>query len=380
MPDDDARVDVLMILEGRFPAMGGAERQLQTLAAALMRDGHGVELVCPRLDPALPAGRDRVQGLPVWRIAFPRLPVLGKLVLLVRLAAWLVAHRARYDAIHVHIAHHMGAVAAVVGALLGKPVIVKFSGWWETERGCLRNRTPGATLSRWMLRRATAVQAISRRFATDLVDWGFPADRVHWLPNAVDTKRFGATPLPPSGTGTRILVYVGRLVPEKGLNVLLQAWAMTLGHSGSGWRLRLVGDGPLLVGLQAQAQALGVADTVDFAGASDHVEEELALASAGVLPSRFEGLSNTLLEYLSAGLPVVATRISGNEDFVRDGYTGWLSEPGDAASLAVALQSLGTASAPQLADMGAQARAAVVERASIPVVTGRLLALYGGSR
>jgi len=270
----------------------------------------------------------------------------------------------------------MGAVAALVGRLLGKPVVLKFSGWWELERGCLRpNGGIGAALSRWMLRRASGVQAISTRFIDDLKRYGFRPERLHWIPNAVDTTRFEDIVHPSEGHTPPTVVFVGRLVAEKGLDNLLRAWAMA-GEARQGWRLLLVGDGPLRDSLLALAEALGVADSVVFHGASTHVEQQLAEADIGVLASRFEGLSNTLLECMAAGLPMIATRISGSEDFVETGRNGWLCAPDSVDSLCDALLAALSLSAETRRQLGEQARADVMARASIAAVTAQLMRLY----
>jgi len=367
---------ILMVMEANFPKFGGAERQLETLASALVLQGHRVRVLLPRLLPEYPAGADQHNGLALWRIDYPRWRVLGTVILLVKLAYWLWRERASYDAIHVHIAHHMGAVAAVVGRLLGKPVVLKFSGWWELERGCLRpDGGVGAALSRWMLRRASGVQAISTRFIEDLKRYGFRPERLHWNPNAVDTSRFERITHPDQGHQPPTVIFVGRLVPEKGLDNLLQAWAMA-GAAREGWRLLVVGDGPLRDALALQAKTLGIAGSVAFHGASANVEEQLACADIGVLASRFEGLSNTLLECMAAGLPMLATRISGSEDFVKSGRNGWLCEPDGADHLAAALSDALCTPAAQRRLLGEQARADVLARASISAVTGQLATLY----
>ncbi|MEZ5455925.1 MAG: glycosyltransferase family 4 protein [Lysobacteraceae bacterium] len=367
---------ILMVLEANFPKFGGAERQLETLANALQQQGHRVRVLLPRLLPEYPAGADQHNGLALWRIDYPRLRLIGTLVLLLKLSWWLWRERKSYDAIHVHIAHHMGAVAALVGRLLGKPVVLKFSGWWELERGCLRpDGGIGAALSRWMLRRASGVQAISTRFIEDLKRYGFRPERLHWIPNAVDTQRFECIQHPEAGHMPPTVVFVGRLVPEKGLDNLLRAWAMA-GEARQGWRLLLVGDGPLRASLLALAEALGVADSVVFHGASTHVEQQLAEADIGVLASRFEGLSNTLLECMAAGLPMIATRISGSEDFVQSGRNGWLCAPDSVDSLCEAMQAALRLSAEARRQLGEQARADVVARASIAAVTAQLVRLY----
>src|SRR5262249_2169718 len=131
-------------------------------------------------------------------------------------------------------------------------------------------------------------------------------------------------------------IYVGRLVEEKGLNTLLEAWAQALASKDA--KLLLVGGGPLEKKLREQAASLGIASQGQFLGHRDRVEEVLAEAHAGILPSRIEGLSNTLLEFMACGLPSLASRVSGSEDFVRHGENGWLFDVGDVAALAQSLR------------------------------------------
>ena len=382
-PTDGAergRQPLLMVLEAYFPSTGGAERQLEVVAGALMDRGHDVVVVVPRFERRSPAGADRHGRLRLWRIGFPAVPLLGGLVLQARLAWLLWRWRHRYAAIHVHVAHHMGAVCAAMGRLLGKPVVVKFSGWWEAEKGCLRrDAAPMAVLCRLLLRRASAFQAISSRIAADLAAAGFPASRIHCIPNAVDTSRFDALPRPRPGANPPRMVFVGRLVPEKCLDLLLEAWRLA-GLGALGWRLRIVGVGPMEGELRALAARLGIDSFVEWAGESSQVEEHLAAADVGVLVSRAEGLSNTLLEYFAAGIPVVATQVSGSEDFVVHGSNGWLSPPGDAAALAANLSACAALDAEPRTRMGLQARADVARRAAVPAVVARLEALYRGSR
>lgn len=370
-------LSVLMLLEGHFPAMGGAERQVETLANALLDEGHHVTVLVPRADRAFAAGAGLQGRIPVWRINYPPIRMLGTLVLMVRLVWLLWRWRRRYDAIHAHIAHNMGAVACVVGRLLDKPVVVKFSGWWEQERGCLRPKGGiGAAAALWMLRQASAIQAISRRIAADLERVGFRPEQVHWLPNGVPMSRFERIERNDTGNTPPTIVFVGRLVPEKGLDTLLHAWAQA--DRPPGWRLRLVGGGDRGSELAALAARLGIAPSVDFPGASSTVDLELGRADVGVLPSRFEGLSNTLLEYMAAALPVIATRISGSEDLVAPGRNGWLCEVDDVEALSVALSEAMAMPASQRRSMGMFARSDVMAKASVPAVITQLLPLYRG--
>src|SRR5712691_4775862 len=126
-----------MVLESRFPTThgGGAESQVRTLGVHLRRLGHRVIVLTPRLPDGPQATVGRHFGLAVVRLVYPTVSVLGAMVMLIRLAAFLIGRRRHYDVIHVHIAHHMGALCCLLGPWLGKRVIVKVSGWWELELG-----------------------------------------------------------------------------------------------------------------------------------------------------------------------------------------------------------------------------------------------------
>ena len=373
------RLRILMVLESIFPAgQGGAEGQVATLGAYFARLGHRVSVIVPRLSVGSQRSTSRLGRIAIARIAYPVRRGLGSLVLLARLAALLITRRRKYDVIHAHIAHRMAAVACVVGPLLRKRVVVKVSGWWEIEKGLLRPRGSFADrLARRALRRADAFQCISRRIAEALVEIGIPRERVHLVPNAVDVARFGAEPKAPRTGRVRTGIFVGRLVAEKNLSTLFRAVALA---GAIPLRIQLVGEGKLRELLESQVAALGCGDRIEFLGRSDRVEHLLARADFGVLPSLIEGLSNTLLESMAVGLPVIASRVSGSEDIVRDGENGWLYDPLDANRLAELLREAATMPRERLEAMGVRARADVRAAAGLENVAQRLLALYAPSR
>jgi len=367
-----------MVLENAFtPTGGGAESQVRTIAKHLQRLGHQVTIITPRISYGPRPVAERCWGLAVGRIPYPHLRILGSFILFGRLGAFLLQRRNRYDVWHVHIAHHMGAITCLMGKLLGMRVVVKVSGWFELERGVLApGLNPANALARSWLKSAAVLQAISTRIANRLTKDGFPVDRLITLPNAVDTSRFTVrSGLRQSGPFTA--VFVGRLVPEKALDTLLEAWSQAFG-TREDVRLLLVGDGPLDAPLRAQAERLGITRQVQFLGHQDHVESVLAKADLGVLPSLIEGLSNTLLEFMATGLPVVASRVSGSEDLIVPGRNGWLFPPSDVAQLAACLREAEALSAQGLSALGRQARADVESTAGLDIIVGQLLALYRG--
>jgi len=377
MLTDIPRMHVLMVLESAFPANrgGGAESQVRTLAKALRARRQRVTVLTPltSLGPQQRIGR--VDGVPVVRVPYPRVRLLGGPWLWLRTAALLWSRRRRYDVWHVHIAHYLGAVCALLGPWCQVPVVVKVSGWWELDRGTLaEHASPLARLAHRCLLRVDAWQSISRRIAGALHSRGVPVARIVAIPNAVDTARFSALKRSESESGPRF-IFVGRLVPEKGLDTLIDAFVLLLRDYPDA-HLRVVGTGPLLEALTNQVQAHGIADQVTFAGHREDVEALLVDADFGVLPSHIEGLSNTLLECMASGLPMLASRVSGSEDIVRDDVNGWLFEPGDCEGLSRALHAAAALAPDARERMGQRARDSVERHAGLDSVLERLTCLY----
>lgn len=188
-----------------------------------------------------------------------------------------------------------------------------------------------------------AVSEFARDFA--VTQQGFPEDRVEVVYNPVDVKRFRpptdqerqasrrALGLAPSD---RVVACLTRFHPVKGIDVLLDAWPEVAGRVG-GARLLLIGEGPLREELEAQAAETCPAGSVRFLGYRVDVQETLAAADAAVLPSRAEGFSVAALEVLACGLPLVATRVGGNDRVVGNGRSGLLVDPEDPPALAAGL-------------------------------------------
>jgi glycosyltransferase involved in cell wall biosynthesis len=167
---------------------------------------------------------------------------------------------------------------------------------------------------------------------------------------------------------------VGRLDPVKNQFALLEAVA-ALRQSLPGLRLTVVGDGPLRSALETQADRLGVREGVTFTGARSDTPDLMRAFDIFVLPSLNEGISNTILEAMATGLPVVATRVGGNPELVADGVTGRLYDPGVPGALEAALMPYVTD--PALRDAhGRAARERVVQNFSLDAMVNRYVALY----
>jgi glycosyltransferase involved in cell wall biosynthesis len=386
MAASDTRPIVLMVLESTFPVSGGggAESQVISLGRCLLARGFSVEVLVPMVSGGPQLEFETFEGLHITRIRYPQVRLLGGAIMLVKLAALLVARRHRYAVIHAHIASNMAAVTSLVGHLMRRRVIVKLTGMKEMQGGILDPSPSVVTLLRkFGIRRASYLQATSARIARLLVERGFDASRVLLVPNGVSVERF-SVPMDLAfrqrmcGSARLVALFVGRLAPEKGHEMLLLAWGSVFAGRGD-VKLLLVGDGPMRHKLAALARELSIEDQVVFAGHADDVAPFIAIADLGLLTSLAEGLSNALLEYMAGGLPVIGSRVSGTEDFVIPGETGWLFEPGQRSELAQCLREAGAVETSELKSLGKRARGRVVASASLDAVTDRLIGHYGVS-
>ena len=288
-----------------------------------------------------------LDGITAYHPIFWHLPVLGRRRLwrgglsAVR-RALMLAQSDAFDVVLATFAYPHGLMAREVAGQLSLPYVVKVRG---TDLHGLPREGWRRDLTARALDAAAAVVAVSGNLAAIARELGVRADRIHLLPNGVDGGAFAALPRadarrklhePEAG---RLLLFVGRLVAVKGVDVLLRALAA---HNAAtperAARLVLVGEGPLRGRLESLAAELGLAGSVRFLG--QRPPEEVALwlnaADALVLSSHNEGCPNVVLEALSCGTPVVASRVGAVPDLL-DARCGVICQPGDPAALADAL-------------------------------------------
>lgn len=156
------------------------------------------------------------------------------------------------------------------------------------------------------------------------------------IPNGVDSELFNANAH--ENTSPRIFS-VGRIVHQKGLDLAMHALS---GLKELDWEWRIAGDGPQMELLKTLAENLGIQNRIRFLGWQSHdlLVEHYAWANMFLFPSRHEGMPNAVLEAMASGLPVIASRISGNEELVADGETGLLVPSENVDALREALRTL----------------------------------------
>ena len=194
---------------------------------------------------------------------------------------------------------------------------------------------PWQHIRKRIYRWATLVTANSRG-ALDTMQAFVPSSKLAYVPNPVVMR----DPAPDPAPRGPIILGVGRLVPQKGFDILLRAFASGA-RDMAGWRVEILGDGPLRRELARLAETLGIRERVVFHGRVADPFSHYARAAVFVLPSRFEGMPNVLLEAMASGLPPIVSDASpGPLEEVTDGENGLVVPAGDVAALAGAMTRL----------------------------------------
>jgi glycosyltransferase involved in cell wall biosynthesis len=308
-----------------------------------------------------------------WTLTRHTLPALRNclhaMVLVDRLAQGEPAH------LHAHFLHSPAALAFIARKISGQ----RYSLTGHAKD--IYTTLPENLLMR--CRNAEFVTTCTHANRRHLVDEiGLPASKVWLCRHGVDLDRFDDDRSDPQSG--RILS-IGRLVPKKGFDVLVRACG-EMRRRGSDFELRIIGGGPLRDELLALAREEGIADLVHLTGSMSQAEVAGELAAAQVfalspvvMPNGDrDGIPNVLLEAMAAGVPVVASAVSGIPEVIADGVTGRLVPHGRPDRLADALMQM-LSDAPQRARLAEAARRFVGEECSWSSAVRPLRELLGGA-
>ena len=320
-----------------YPIVGGMEKQAHELALALRDQGSQVLVLSVRHD-ARHHAVDQVDGITVMRLPRVRSRLAQLPLTTLAMAAAMVRSRREYDLVHVHVPSWFGLTSIVIARILSKHVLTKLPNIGARGIPGLRARRFGkAALG--ILRRSDAIVAMTPESVRELDEIGYPRSRVLTTSNGVAISTKPARAVAGEDSLVRV-VFVGRLVAQKGVEVLLEAWRLLPEASRTHAVLELWGDGPELAAMRRHAEVLGVEGSVVFRGNVEAAAEKLGTMDVFVLPSFIEGSSNALLEAMVAALPAVATRTGGNPMLMGPMGESWLFAAGDARALADRLERL----------------------------------------
>ncbi len=284
--------------------------------------------------------REEIDGLSVMHPKTLHLPLVGKSIAAPIFAASLLPlvprYRHKVDVVLGSWAHPDGCAAVLLAALLGVPAVVKVHGTDINQSAKL----PGPSrMMRALLPRASAIVAVSRALGKEVEKLGVPAQQIHLVTNGVDAQKFHVRDrkeareelgLPPEG---KIALFVGNLLETKGVIDLRNAFA-EMHHDAPDLSLYVVGEGRARADLEASLpERMTLVGSQPF----EKIPSWLAACDFLVLPSWNEGTPNVVLEALACGRRVVASRVGGIPDLLRDESLGTMIDARDTKALAAAL-------------------------------------------
>ncbi len=368
----------ILIINSEYPPIGGGAGNASAhLARELAAAGQEVRVLTaayanlPRLEH-----RDGVHVQRIWalRRRLERSSAVEQIVFMLvsTIRTLFLLPRERPDVIVAFFGIPSGLAAWAANRLAGVPYIVSLRGGdvpGFRPYDFARYHRLAAPLIRMIWRRASMLVANSEGLA-ELARTFEPRVPLRVIPNGVDLAYY-APPTRP-WVPTRLL-FVGRLVYQKGLDLLFKALGTLKSYP---WELWLVGDGPQRPHLEALAEKYQIVERVRFENwlADAALLEKYHQANVFVFPSRHEGMPNAVLEAMACGLPVIASRIAGNEELVVDGETGSLIPAEDVPALQQALAQL-LPDADLRQRMGAAGRARVEQHYAWGQITAQYLAL-----
>lgn len=377
------RFGIAMVAQVFYPSIGGAQTHTLRLSQKLRERGADV-MVITRHHTGL-ARYEEVDGVPTYRVGSgDARKVTAALTFISESLRLLYNRRQHYQIIHCH--QMMSPMTVGLAARLPSDkqlVINPHRSGSLGDIGALTLRRPVTGRFRILAARrwGDAFVCISPAVRQELADTGVPDTRLWSIANGVDVAHFA-----PSDDARRqelrrslglpsgpLALFAGRLVREKGIDVLLRAWPTVLAQLPTA-HLLLVGEGDKKEELQALATSLGVQEHVTFAPGTADVMPYLHTANSFVLPSFAEGLPVALLEAMATSLACVATATNGSLELIEDGVTGRIVPIGEPAPLAAGLVE--ALSLPVAESWAEQARAKIVAQFSLDSVADRYIEMY----
>lgn len=384
---DGFAMRICLYTETALPTIGGQELVVDALAREYTNQGHDVVVLAPTPRRGLVANDRR---LPYRVIRHPRFLSTRRLIEWYQYPLLKLHQKFPFEVLHCHSVHPCGYLGALCQDRLQAALVLTSHGG-DIREGGARIRKPGArSRAITALRRADTVVSISG-FTTQALRRLEPTARIVEIQNGVDLSPFDNPPfdnpsarppeLDPRIRAGQYVLFLGRLHPRKGVDILLEAWAASLAKTDSGMTLAIAGDGGERDALANQAGRLRILPSVCFLGrvAGPHKTWLLQNARCGCIPSRdWEAFPLVVMEAFAAGKPMIGTRIRGLEDLITHGRTGWLVAPESPVELAAALHEM-SVDHRSLQNYGANARRTALDH-GWPSIAARHLALYQSIR
>lgn len=277
--------------------------------------------------------------------------------------------------IHAHAALPCGHAAVLLGRELGIPFVVTVHGLdaYSTNQVGGYAGAWCERVSRMVYRSAKSVICVSEKVRDQVLERAQASVRTTVIYNGVDPQAFAPAT---DGVSSALILSVGNLIPSKGHEQLLRAFA-AIGQQLPEVACEIIGSGPELPRLRALASELGIAEKIRFLGrqSRSQVADAMRRCSVFALPSEYEGLGCVYLEAMSAEKPVIACRGQGIDEIIQHRGNGWLVGPNNLQELTEALRIL-LENAPLRQQLGDAARQTILQGFTLADQAERLARLY----
>ncbi len=362
-----------------YPTYGGSGVLATELGKKLAEQGHEIHFVSYALPYRLKGYYRNVYFHEVQVSSYP-LFEYQPYTLSLAVKMYDVIQEYNLDLLHVHYAIPHATSAWIAKEMLGEDHPVKvITTLHGTDITLVGQEESFKSISRFSIERSDGVTAVSQ-FLYDQTVQALKVDKpIEIIPNFVDTELFkrcdkrdcSREMLSPDGS--KVIIHISNMRPVKRLQDVIEVFARV--SSQVKVRLVMVGDGPERAAAHRLAEELGVSDRVMFLGAQESIASLLNCADLALQPSASESFGLSILEAMSTGVPVVATRCGGPEEVVLDGQSGYLSEVGDVEKMSADAVRLLTDK--NLYDsFSSVSRDIVVENYTIQKVTAKYLNYY----
>lgn len=345
------KIKVAMVISTYYPVWGGMQRQLYQIGKYLKREGVDFFILTRKTKGT--AKYESVGGVPVYRVFVTnRSMILDSFLYTFFSWIWLIRNRSRFDVLHCYQIFSPTTIGILTKLIIKeKKVIAKVTASNEFGEVNELKRMPFTKFRISFFKFVDRFLIVNESLKNELVTLGISSNLIKFVPNGVEIPA-------ESCLGERvkqrmreslklhyekIVIFTGRLSEEKNLDILLLAWQRVIKKYPAA-HLIILGEGckerniqPKILHLRS---SLGLEENVHLLGKVNNVFDYLLASDIFILPSTSEGLSNSLLEAMAAGLGIIAGDNPGNRQLVKDGINGILVKPGGEENIYSALSNL----------------------------------------
>jgi len=371
-------MNILFTIRYFYPFIGGTEKQALTLASCLVRKGARVKIVTSRFKKHWPK-YEIIEGVEVIRLFSPKIKIVGALAFLFCLAVYLIKNREKFFLIHTSQIGYTSSFSILLGILLRKPSLIKLasSGWGGDIKRA--KKTLLGKIFLFMAKKATGIIGLSTTVVQELIEEKVDPSKIHLIQNGIDLMKFKKIEAKSDLrrklgiADKKTIIYTGRLSPEKGVNFLISSFSKF--NKETDCQLIIIANGSERKRIVQLIKECQISKSTLLIRKADDIASYLNASDLFVLPSRFEGLSNSLLEAMACELPVISTSVGGSVDIIKDGVNGLLVDIDNEDHLIQAISKVLKDSS--LANnLGKNARQTIIERCDLDKIAEEYLELY----